>query len=167
MNTIKKLGDKISSELDNGKPLKDLKLLVKVYSGTDWEKHIKNVPTGEYQRVKVFTDKNIDIFIITWASQSKTPIHSHPKNGCIMRILKHHQDMSEHKELIETIYYGGKENDLIENNPTIKKNSRTITETYCNFIDNTIGIHQITNPDILPNNYVYSIHVYSPPNYYS
>lgn len=96
---------------------------------------------SSYYKDIVYIDDNIEIIIIYWPPRSSTPIHNHPENGCIMRVLHGslREDIYDSNILIETNYiYGG----------ATKRHNQ---------------YHKITNE--LDHQCV-SIHVYSPPNYY-
>jgi cysteine dioxygenase len=83
------------------------------------------------------------MFIITWNKDSKTMIHDHAENGCILKMLR--------GSLKETIY---KDGDLIKSNYLIN------SDTGC--INNDIGYHSIEN---ISDGISVSLHIYSPCNH--
>lgn len=95
----------------------------------------------DYYKLKLPYTDSIDLFdmyLIKWCSDAETPIHQHPKMGCILKVLE--------GDLIETRMH--------TNIPTaqiIKAKEGTI-----NYIDNTIGIHSIKNGKKSS----YSLHIY-------
>lgn len=96
-----------------------------------------------YTKSLIFRDNNFEIFLIIWDKNVKTLIHDHPKNGCFLFLLK--------GELNEILY---RKNNI--------KNTKLV-EGCKSYIDSSVGVHQIEN---LNNDYSYSLHVYSPPNFY-
>ena len=43
---------------------------------------------GTYNKEIIYKNSKYEIVLITWGANSSTLIHCHPKNGCIMRVLK-------------------------------------------------------------------------------
>ena len=95
----------------------------------------------DYYKLKLpYTDSSdlFDMYLIKWCSDAETPIHQHPKMGCILKVLE--------GNLIETRMH--------TNIPTaqiIKAEEGSI-----NYIDNNIGIHSIKNGS----HPSYSLHIY-------
>lgn len=123
--------------------------LLKLYNGNDWMQYSNNkLDKGNYIKIKIpitddFNDC-FDMYIISWSNNSNSPIHNHPENGCISKLLV--GEISEHifsEDLCIIDINNYKENDIM-------------------FITDVIGLHKITNNT---NNYAYSLHIYSPPNY--
>jgi len=100
---------------------------------------------GTYLKEKIYENNIFEIVLITWGSHSKSPIHSHPTNGCILTILD--------GNLIEETY-------TIDN---IFKKSRVLKNGDIGYIENLYGKHKIINEN---NHNVYSLHIYSPPKFY-
>ena len=100
-----------------------------------------------YNKNIIFRNEDFEIILISWDKNICTNIHSHPENGCIMKILD--------GNLKEEIY---KENHL--NSYLIKKNN--FNKGDISFIHDSLGYHRIINED----QYSYSLHIYSPPNFY-
>lgn len=94
-----------------------------------------------YYKDIIYIDDNIEIVVIYWPPGSKTEIHNHPKNGCIMRVIQ--------GCLKEDVYVL---NNLVETNYIYDLAAR---ESY--------ELHRITNT--LDEQSI-SVHVYSPPNHY-
>lgn len=101
-------------------------------------------PNKTYNKKILYKNNNFEIILINWGNYSESPIHCHPKNGCLLTILD--------GELIEERYNKDK---LIKTN-ILKKND-------FEYIHCKIGKHKIINPN---NKNVYSLHIYSPPGYY-
>jgi len=113
------------------------------YKDDDWKKFI-NINENRYNRVKIFENENLDIYIITWNIKQKANIHDHSDNGCWLKVLE--------GQLIEKIY----DNDL----KLMKTN--ILRENEISFMKNDIGYHSIINEE---NDIAASLHIYSPPNY--
>ena len=116
--------------------------LINNYKFFNWDKYVTK-DKENYFRNTVFRNENFEILIITWLPGQKTPIHYHPKNGCLMKILE--------GELKETAF---KNNDIFE---TIYRKNDT------SYIHNDIGKHIILNNS---DSLAVSLHIYSPPNFY-
>ena len=117
--------------------------LIKNYNFSNWEKYIKTCHDTYYRNL-VFKNNDFEILVISWLPGQKTPIHSHPQNGCIMKILD--------GQLCET---------------KITKDNKSITNYIKNdtsYIHDSIGKHVISNES---DNLAVSLHIYSPPNFYN
>ena len=95
-----------------------------------------------YQKNIVYQNHIFEIYIICWKPGQQSILHSHPKNGCLMKVLE--------GSLIEKRYGVHKE--------TINR--------YCkgniSFIKN--DTHIVKNDSIIKN--LVTLHIYSPPNFY-
>ena len=108
----------------------------------EWRKYIR-YDKNKYSKNIIFRNKSFEIILISWLPRHHSRIHSHPENGCIMKVL--------YGELFEL----RKDNDIIIENK-YKENQVT-------FMHNKYGKHIISN---ISNKPAISLHVYSPPNYY-
>lgn len=95
-----------------------------------------------YNRNVLYRDDIIEILILVWDEDALTSMHNHPDNGCILymidgKIIENRQ--SEYCS-ISSILYSGMQS----------------------YIDNTMGLHQIKSLEKS-----YSLHIYSPPNFYN
>jgi len=154
-NNLKDLTENIRKRIDENYEKPDFYLLcleqiLEQYVGEDWLNYV-NHSDDNYTRIKLpFTNlaDKFEMFLICWNNNAISPIHNHPKNGCIVKMLK--------GSLNEVIYH-------------IKKKNR-IKTSYCHllkdgditYIDNTSGVHQIFN---YFKKTAYSLHIYSPPNF--
>jgi len=100
---------------------------------------------GTYSRNTLFRNDFFEIIFITWGAKSKSPIHDHPENGCILTVLD--------GNLIEERY--NPQGELYSNN--------FLKSGDIGYMENYIGKHRITNPN---DRNVYSFHIYSPSGYY-
>lgn len=131
----------INNKLKSGKELKELKYLLDEYKGNDWEDFIE-YNNEKYIKKVAFKNELFELVIISWNKNQSSPIHDHPKNGCLLKILK--------GNLIEEKYekmYKINENNLKINN--------------ISYIEGKEIIHKIINK----NDKSVSLHVYSPPKY--
>jgi len=85
IKNLKELGDIVSNELINNKNLKDLSDILNQYDGNDWLDFIRITET--YNKHSVYKNDLIEIYIITWSFNQSSPIHNHPQNGCLLRLL--------------------------------------------------------------------------------
>lgn len=110
---------------------------------------IKNIKLSEYKIKKnkyvrnlLYRDNNFEILLLAWDKDSSTPTHNHPKNGCVLYLIDgklKEKRISDHYSIDSIIY----------------KNKQS-------YIDDSIGKHKIEAMEKS-----YSIHIYSPPNFYS
>ena len=139
--------NKLISEI-NKSNFKNFKSLQKLISNNSYDtpliKSCINTNKDEYHKKLIYRNSKYEMFLIYWGVNSKTKIHNHSEEGCIMKILK--GDLkelvyNENFELIDTNNY--KEGDI-------------------SFLNNEIGYHKIIN---INDNISMSLHIYSPPNY--
>lgn len=121
------------------KPLKDLD--ISDYKIKNYISHI-NLKIDDYSKNTIFRNNKFEIVIISWYKNSIAPLHFHPKNGCILKVLN--GNLSERKLL---------------NDETIKITQ--LKENDVSYIDNSIGTHEIIALD-----FSISLHIYSPPGFY-
>lgn len=145
-NFINDLAKEISLELQIGKPLVELKELLRNYNGEDWKQYTKK-PNTKYVRKLAYRDSTIDIYVITWNNLQESRVHDHPEEGCLMKVLQ-----------------GSLEEDIYE----IRHGRAHYTETHeienghVGYQIGSFGLHNIKNPH---NFNTVSIHIYSPPCY--
>lgn len=97
-----------------------------------------------YNKTILYRNTKFEIILISWDKNVCTNIHSHPENGCLMNILE--------GNLIEDIY---KKDNYLKRNIYNKGD--------ISYIHDSLGYHKIYNKD----QYSYSLHIYSPPNFYN
>ena len=117
-------------------------------------KYIKNIDVNytpylkynskNYDKNSIYKNNLFEIIIINWMPGQFSNLHSHPENGCIMKILDGY--------LHEKRYI---DNKVIEYNHN--KNDMT-------FIHNNHGTHIVGNNS---DKHAISVHIYSPPNFYN
>lgn len=143
IKSLNELFELISSKLRKGTKLSNLEEIVSLYEGDDWNKY-KNLSKECYKRTFVCKDDLVEIIIIGWDVNQKSPIHDHPKNGCLVKILE--------GELIETTY----------SNTLEEINSTKLSNNGLSYQESNKILHKIENKSSKP---VYSLHIYAPPNY--
>ena len=146
MDSIDKLAKKLQREFENGTKLEDMKDIIKMYSGSDWELY-ERFSEISYTRNIAFRNDAFEIMIICWNGNQKTPIHDHPSNGCIVKLLK--------GSLIEESYK------IIDGKPVLSKINE-LSKDSLSYQKGKDGIHRIVNPT---DKHSITLHVYSPPNY--
>ena len=137
---LNELINNIDDHLDQDDNLKNAMDNLKKYNSDDWKKYKSDKLYG-YTRNLVYKCNKFDIYIISWSKNSVSPIHNHPKGGCLMKVLE--------GSLNENIY-------SIDKLKIEKKNY--LSKNDVKYIDDKIGFHKIFNTDIR----TYSIHIYSP-----
>jgi hypothetical protein len=103
----------------------------------------------DYYKIKLpYTDCNdiFDMYIIKWLPGSISPIHNHPKLGCIMQILEGEvlEKRYDHSIHLETMT-------LLTNDENYDINLKT------SYIDDSQNYHSISNISYKP---AYTLHVY-------
>jgi len=103
----------------------------------------------DYYKIKLpYTDCNdmFDMYIIKWLPGSISPIHNHPKLGCILRILEGEvlEKKYDHDINLETTT-------LLTNDENYDINLKT------SYIDDSQNYHSISNISYKP---AYTLHVY-------
>lgn len=140
------LGKKISAELISGKKLLECNDLLKDYCGCDWEDH-KIFCCEKYKRNEVYKDEHIEILLICWSENQKTPVHDHPTNGCLVKVIC--------GNLTEEIYAKDDTDSLI----CTKTNKLSTNDI--SYQEGKNGLHRIINGD----KKACTLHIYAPPNY--
>lgn len=143
MSNIKNFCKKISIHVNKSKDLQKAIPIVHKYNSNDWKKFIKT-STKKYTKNKIFSDRDIEVYIISWLPGQKSPIHNHSKNGCILKILS--------GNLTESVY--------TDSSPLIK--TSVLNKNNIGFMRDDLGLHSISNEG---NNIAISLHIYSPPNH--
>ena len=103
-----------------------------------------NFKENDYNKNLIYRNKDSEIILICWDKNSKTKIHNHPKNGCIMKILQ--------GNLIEEQY----------NSELEKLNICNYGVDEVSYIHDNLYLHKIINN----NQRSISLHIYSPPCFY-
>ena len=113
------------------------------------DKNLENkaIKTKSHIKKCLFRDKKVELLLIIWPPNYETKVHSHPDGGCISKCINN--------KLVEE-RYNTKTLEIIE-----KKN---FNKNDISYIDNNLYYHKIINDT---NKFAYSLHIYSPPNYYN
>lgn len=119
------------------------KKYLSMYCGDDYKKFVKESNIC-YQKQKIYSENNVDMFVITWNKNQVTPIHNHADNGCFLKVLE--------GCLKESIY----DKELQINKESI------LYQNDISFMSNDIGLHSINN---VSNTISVSLHLYSPSNF--
>jgi hypothetical protein len=99
--------------------------------------------TTTYHRHLVYQNQWVDAYILTWLPGQGSRFHGHPTRGCIYRVL---QGKLTEDRMVDGVIY-----------------NKTMAPGQCNYIDNSVGIHKVSNRHEVP---VISLHFYSPSGYY-
>ena len=116
------------------------------YVSNDWLELKNNFPlenNKKYYKHIIFKNNLCELILIKWDKDTISKIHKHPKNGCIMKLLE--GSIREERYCDKEIYQ--------VNN--IKENSTS-------YMHDILGEHRIIALEES-----YSLHLYSPPNFYN
>jgi len=100
----------------------------------------------DYRKMLLNKNEDIDMYLIIWNMNAKTPIHDHSPNGCLFKVIQ--------GKLKETLY----------DTADIKtsKAVRMIDINHTGYLHNSIGYHKVEN---VHDGVSLSIHLYSPADY--
>ena len=139
------LFNEIDKKLENNKNVICCLDLIKNYNFNKYKNNnfkISNSLNKNYYKSVIYKNNIFELIIIKWEKNSKTSIHSHPENGC----------------LLKPIFGSIKEIRYL--NPNSNKDSQLkLDQVY--YMHDNLGKHRIIADEIS-----YSIHLYSPPNFY-
>ncbi len=124
--------------------LYDSNELIKHYPNDEEFNNHKN--TYGYYKKLIYSNDKFELYLIFWSPYASSPIHDHPEQGCVMKLLS--------GQLIEEVF--------INKNNTINFDHRNII--FVNDINNRYGneiVHRILNLD----NFSVSLHLYFPPKF--
>ena len=126
----------VENKISLGNSLKDCEDIINMYNSKDYNKYVKK-NENKYNRNVVFSNKEIELVIITWCNGQSSGFHGHP-GECIFKVL---------------------ENSIHEEKKCTDINTVRIYNTGdIGYIDNSIGIHNmIAITDTV------TLHIYSPP----
>lgn len=93
-----------------------------------------------YSKSLYYRNNNFDIYYICWKKGQKSKIHSHPNNGCLMKILN--------GKLKESKY---------TNNSIVKLNEKILSINDCGYMEGSVFLHDI---EAIEDSI--SVHIYSP-----
>ena len=97
-----------------------LKDILNKYNSFDWKEYVKLSNTN-YNRIKIFENDILDVYIITWYLKAKSKIHDHAFNGCWLKVLN-----------------GKLEENVYDTNLNLVK-TKTLDEGFISFISDNIG----------------------------
>lgn len=109
----------------------------------NWVSHVK-ISDEKYTKNILYRNSDLEIILISWLPGQHTKLHSHPKNGCILKVLE--GELNEIKI---------NEKDIIESN---------IETGQVSLMHDDLGKHIISN---VGSETAVSLHIYSPPNFYN
>jgi cysteine dioxygenase len=144
---LDKLIDELTLNLNNSVnilSLYDSRELIKYYPSDEEFNNHKN--TYGYYKKLIHSNDKFELYLIFWSPYSSSPIHDHPEQGCVLKLLS--------GKLIEEVF--------INKNNKINFHNRNYI--FVNDINNRFGneiIHKIINLDELS----VSLHLYFPPKF--
>ena len=118
------------------------------FSPTELSKYIHFDSAIPYTRNLISTDhKNYTLLLLCWGAGRESKIHDHPCQGCFVRTIS--------GSIAESIYT------VNANKEIVFSRSNTYPAGLTSFMNDTIGLHKIGNPD--PTQGAVSMHLYVPP----
>ena len=134
-NLIEFLNNKLANTLNNEE-------IINYIKDYNYEPIYVENNTNTYLKTLLHRCDKYEVYQIDWPKQSFAPLHRHPKNGCVLKVIQ--------GRLHEIVYQGIT---LIKNNVHIKGK--------VSYIDDSIGLHKVhALEDTI------SLHIYAPPNFY-
>ena len=146
MSNLNTVFDLISKNIQSGEKLKNLGYILEDYDGDDW-KQFCSYCSEKYKRNLVKKDSNIEMLVLCWDHNQESGIHSHPKNGCIMRVISGSVKEEVYEKFegnVECVGYN-----IPSNNDV-------------GYREGENGLHNIIN---ISEGKTVTLHVYSPPDY--
>lgn len=130
--------------------IENIKKLLLNYNSLDYKLLIENIIVSDcncnkYHKLLVLKNEYVEIYLIIWFDGAETPIHDHPEDGCVVKILE--------GTLTEEVFENT--NNLVQLIQINKLNKLDINCKAGNKI-----LHRIKS-----SNYSVSIHVYFPPSH--
>ena len=118
--------------------------LIKNYNFNEYINSFENQSNNRnYYKNIIYKNDLFELILIKWDKNSETSIHCHPENGCLLKPIS--------GKIKEIRYF---------NNKKEEKTDLKINEVY--YMHDKIGKHKI-----IADEDSYSIHLYSPPNFYN
>jgi cysteine dioxygenase len=85
--TLEELEAAVSGLFSKGVALDQLGPVLSRYRGQDWRERV-SFDGDRYQRVVLFSRESYDIYLLCWLKGQASPIHDHPDNGCLLRVME-------------------------------------------------------------------------------
>ena len=150
MKTLTELAEEISAWIEvngiNKFHLSHFMKPLQQYNGDDWKECPRTWKSCYIRSKQKFAIKHhntiYDLIIISWGPECATPVHNHPKTGCIYKVLE--------GKLTEELY----DTSTNESEPIRIKN---LSPGDSGYIDDFIGFHRIVNNT---NKQAVSLHIY-------
>lgn len=154
MSNLKNLYDQINKKNKECGSLVFCRDILQNYSGDDWKKHVKFCP-DKYTRVILseYSNNDFEFVLICWNENQLSPIHDHPNNGCLLKVLQ--------GSLIEDIYV---KHDMGQ---YLYVTTRTSIAGSVSYMEKDVVIHRIinNNKNLEESSQSVSLHIYSPPKF--
>src|SRR5437879_2660100 len=89
MSDLKILYDQIDKKFKSNHSLIYCREILKSYCGDDWQKYVQFCP-DRYTRVILseYSNDAFEFVLICWNKDQLSPIHDHPNNGCLLKVLQ-------------------------------------------------------------------------------
>ncbi|VBB17823.1 I cysteine dioxygenase [Yasminevirus sp. GU-2018] len=150
------LYERISKVFSDSGSLVNCRDVLHRYTGDDWSVFVEYDNTT-YKRVRLpnMCNDDFEFVLICWDKGQRSPIHDHPDNGCLVKVLQ--------GELCEELYK--KQRSLEGQYKRIgSRNNRAGDVSY---MEKNVVIHRISNvsSNEMEGCKTVSLHIYSPPKF--
>lgn len=144
MSSIEDLINQLKIIINDQSDIDHLSSVLNKYISCDWFEHIK-FNDSSYNKIYLFRSAQFDLILICWKKGQCTKVHDHPRQGCLMKILK--------GQLTENIF-------VKNDHEIIFQSSKSLMVNDLAFQSKDIVLHQIiADMDSI------SLHIYAPGHY--
>jgi len=157
---LQQLVEALQEELEKGKDLNRLYNIMMSYdaSGNEWKRYEYWDDKKKYTRNLIAEIPDcFGLMLLCWNSEKASPIHNHAGSECFMKVLQGsimerqyvirggEGDGSVDKDAMQQ-QQSVAENSRIPRSDIILTNEKTYTAGSCTFINDSLGVHAISNP---------------------
>lgn len=154
MSSLKKLYEQINKKMKSDCSLIYCREILKSYCSNDWRSYIKFCP-DKYTRIILseYSNDDFELVLICWNKDQMSPIHDHPTNGCLLKVLQ--------GSLTEDVYVKHDEGQYLY------VTSRINDVDSVSYMEADDVIHRIVNSNKKTEELLRSVslHIYSPPKF--
>lgn len=146
MKDLDQLFDAVTAGLKSGNTMEEMKPLLEQYEGIDWKPY-KYFTPSHYSRYTYRLNDVLEIVLICWEPGQGCPVHDHPKEGCLVKVLQGelHQGTFELRE------------------KPVLKDEQTLEINDVTYMEGNVTGHEMKNVSAKR---AVSLHLYTPPNYH-
>ena len=149
IKTIYQLGELLTNNILYGDKLSNLYQYIEEYIGEDWKDYLRRNQDKEFQKIKVYSNHIIQIYLVCWNQNMETDTHKYPTSGSLIKVLEgillediYKLDEKDKLERAESNYLQTDEFSDINKNQTV---------VYTSVARPTYSLHIYSTEDIFPN----------------